>query len=284
MKKTADDKYTTILLQLMDLWGCSLKGLIKISPRVKQLVTALVSSEDTKAKITMLNSLTAEYESSPWIILQTVEAGVVPTLVACACEKKNRKLSQLAIQLLTKVADFYYGACAIMKTTALEQLVKKMASGAPGVTTLHLVRFFEVLCQFPDVCHRFVGVDGFKSCVNLLKANYYHPMMSNLCLMTIRCLFNVLRTLKSTNEIGTAAIQFVLDELENIPQMNQQQNKDASNERLQSFAKPLRDMVKQQLDLGLYRCLEIVGRRPKSEVTVTTPLKAIEDPFPSEEH
>jgi len=94
--------------------------------------------------------------------------------------------------------------------------------------------------------------------------------MYNLCLMISRCIFNVIKTLKSTGDLNTnEKVKAALDKLSLIPT----QDKTLSNERLKAFAKPVSSLVQEQLNIAMSKCLELAGKKLQGVEITVSPVK-----------
>jgi hypothetical protein len=215
-----------------------------------------------KQKLRILNALLIDYESSPYVVLQTVEARIIPLLVDSCTGKSSRKLAEVAMQMLTRIADLRYGASMILSTAAMEHFIKHLNNNSPSVLTFHIVRFFEILCQYPEAAYRFQDIEGVKAIMRLLALHYHQPLLCNLNLITIRCFYNYLRTLKTVNELQNNKI--ASDYMDVLIEIMESEDK-SSNQRLNEFTQPLRNLVRRKLGLAVGKCLSLVGRKQGDE-------------------
>lgn len=266
-----------ILLQLLDLWGLDLSGLIKVGPKMKKIVEQFSACDDVKERATILNTVAIEFGASSYNVLQAVEAQLLPPLVTSCINRKHRKLAQVAIQQLTKIADFRHGTATLLKYVNNEYLliyffrseqnvighfIKVLNFGVPTVFTLQILRFLEILCQYPEAAQRFEQESGPQSVYTLLSQNYNLPLMSNLCIMCIRVFHNLIRTLSTVGNLDSnSKIMPWLEKMSTLPASKSTKQ----NQRLSQFTAPIEPIVKQQLVMAIQNCLVLTKITIKTE-------------------
>lgn len=145
LKKTADNKYRNIILQLLDLWGEDLTGLVTPSNEARKMIANL-QSEEIETKIDVSRAISIEFASSLIFILDMLSLGVVDILRENNSHK-NQELSMLSMHLLTCVADTQYGRRSIQKSDIVYNCVRTLRAGRMTSSTLHIIRFCEVSTQ-----------------------------------------------------------------------------------------------------------------------------------------
>jgi hypothetical protein len=254
--KSANTQYNRQVLLLLDLLKEDLKDIVKVSARTKKSISTITDPD-------VVNEILAEFAQDSASVYDYIQGGIVPAIMKDL--KKGKFVSQSGIQLLVYISDTNYGIQALVQANVIKIATKLLATCRPDLYHLTLLQFFDCICQYPQSGVIFIEAGGVDFLIKIISKHYYSALTSSLCLKSLKCLHNLLRTISEKR----MTLSKSLEPLETLPVTKPKGFgslvdgfEEFEGERTKKFISSFESLgVQKVLNEMLEKTLKLVGRK-----------------------
>ena len=96
----------------------------------------------------------------------------------------------------------------------INRALKALSVCRPELYYLTLLQFMDCVCQHETTALQVIKLEGIECFVNIILKYYYTPLTGSLCMKTIKCLYNLLRTISEEERLK---IKSLIEPLTKLP-------------------------------------------------------------------
>eukprot|EP00003_Mantamonas_plastica_P017787 TRINITY_DN2935_c0_g1_i1.p1 TRINITY_DN2935_c0_g1~~TRINITY_DN2935_c0_g1_i1.p1 ORF type:complete len:539 (-),score=148.40 TRINITY_DN2935_c0_g1_i1:389-2005(-) len=202
--ESPDRSYTTLLFQLLDLWEEPIPDFV-LSSSMEQHLQAL-QAEETETRTQATSYLLSDLVANPEMVIELVKGGGIDILLENeSLRAPEDKLSRFSFAVLGLVADSFAGRQLLMGKGVIQRALDGLKDATCPLYLFYVARFFEVICQHPETCEKFIELDGLDALIPFIGENINKDTLNTLCLPSLGAIkFLLLSTPRQSDEVRMA--------------------------------------------------------------------------------